>query len=113
MACNKKLWGHGCQPNTSELGTACHELDDRFTRTMADEGHSPEGHTRRIFVKSNGTTIFNGLFTHPSMDDVATIVNAILAVRQYIPELRNEAQPWSWVIFWSTLLSLIALKYYH
>jgi hypothetical protein len=82
---NKKLWEHGCHDNTSKLGNALHELDDRFTITMVDKGHSREGHTRKIFVQSDGTMLLDGLSTHPSMDDVATIVNAILAVREYIP----------------------------
>ncbi|KAJ5632026.1 hypothetical protein N7490_008365 [Penicillium lividum] len=82
---NKKLWEYGCHPNTYELGNALHELEDRFTITMVEKEHLKEGHTGKIFVQSNGTTLLNGLSTHASMDEVATIVNAILAVRDYIP----------------------------
>ncbi|KAJ5728283.1 hypothetical protein N7493_004613 [Penicillium malachiteum] len=81
----KKLWTHGRHDNTSQLHNELHQLDDRFATTMDNKDKTIEGHTRKIYVRPNGQIILNGLSTHPSMDDMATIVNAILAVREYIP----------------------------
>ncbi|KAJ9203779.1 hypothetical protein DTO164E3_2133 [Paecilomyces variotii] len=81
------IWGpRGCHGNTRRLGDALHDLDRGFYMKFDDKEKSIEGHTRYISVKAKGNVILDKLSTHPSMDELATVVKGVLAGKGELAE---------------------------
>ncbi|PYI25432.1 hypothetical protein BP00DRAFT_499496 [Aspergillus indologenus CBS 114.80] len=76
---NKVIWGPiSCHDNTVALRNAIHQADRRFDMSFTNKGHTVEGHTRYISVKSNGEVLLDRLPTHDNMAGLLSAINAAL-----------------------------------
>lgn len=77
------IWGpKTCHDNTVTLREKIHEADNRFDITFTKKDKTIEGHTKYIYVRSNGEDLLSGYSTH---DNMAGLIDAIKVAQAINP----------------------------